>query len=41
MNPNTTIAEDAGVPYSTAARWIAKAREKRYLGKARQGKVTV
>lgn len=41
LNPNMTIAEDAGVPYSTAARWIAKAREKRFLGKARQGKVAV
>jgi hypothetical protein len=40
LNPGMTIAEDAGVPHSTAARWIAQAREKDYLPKTRQGKVT-
>lgn len=41
LNPGKTIAEDAGVPYSTAARWVAQARERRYLGEAQQGKVSV
>jgi hypothetical protein len=41
LNPGKTIAEDADVPYTTASRWIAQARERRYLGKARQGKVSL
>jgi hypothetical protein len=41
LNPNKTIADDASVPYSTAARWVAQAREKHYLGERGQGKVSV
>jgi hypothetical protein len=39
LNPGMTIAEDAGVPHSTAARWIATARDKGYLPKTRQGRL--
>jgi hypothetical protein len=41
LNPNTTIAADANVPYSTAARWVAQARERHYLGEAKKGKVSI
>jgi hypothetical protein len=41
LNPGQTIAGDAAVPHSTAARWIAQARERRYLPPASQGKVSV
>ncbi len=41
LDPGKTLAEDADVPHSTAARWIAVAREKRYLPKTRPGKVQV
>jgi hypothetical protein len=42
LDPVQTIAEDAGVPHSTAARWVAQAREKGrgYLPPAARGKVS-
>jgi hypothetical protein len=41
LNPVQTIADDAaGGVYSNAARWVAKARELRFLPKAQRGKVT-
>ena len=41
LNPVMTVAEDAGVPHSTAARWIAQARDKKFLPPAQRGKVAV
>jgi hypothetical protein len=41
LNPGKTIAADADVPPTTAARWIAQARERGYLPPATQGKVSV
>ena len=40
LNPVMTIAEEAGVPHSTAARWIAQARERKFLPPSQRGKVT-
>jgi hypothetical protein len=36
-NPNVTIGQDAHVAPRTAARWVAKARERGFLGPARKG----
>ncbi len=41
LNPGQTIAADAGVPHSTASRWIALARQKKFLPPPQRGKVTV
>jgi hypothetical protein len=37
--PTASVAKSLNLPHSTAARWVAKAREKRFLGPPeRQGK---
>lgn len=41
LNPVMTIAEEAGVPHSTAARWVALTRERGYLPPPERGRVTV
>jgi hypothetical protein len=41
LPPVKTIAEDAGVPHSTVARWIAQTRARKFLPPPQQGKVTV
>jgi hypothetical protein len=42
LDPVQTIAEDADVPHSTAARWVGQARDKKFLPrKPRRGKVTL
>lgn len=38
LPPGATIAAEFGIPRSTAGRWIAKAREKQFLGPAEPGK---
>jgi hypothetical protein len=42
LNPRQTLAQDAGVPVDTVARWIREARapERRYLPPGQPGKVT-
>lgn len=39
--PTETVAEQMKLPRSTAGRWITKAREHNYLGKAEKGKRTI
>ena len=38
--PLKTMAEDSGVPQGTIARWVAKARDEKFLPPASKGKVT-
>ncbi len=39
LNPVQTLADDAGAPHSTVARWIAQARARGYLPPAGRGQV--
>lgn len=39
-HPNLNVQEEMHLSRSTASRWIAKARERGFLGKARQGTAT-
>ena len=40
LPPLRTMAEDSGVPQGTIARWVAKAREEKFLPPASKGKVS-
>lgn len=40
LPPGKTIATDFGVPPGTVARWIAEARERRFLPPAQQGRIS-
>ena len=40
LPPLKTMAEDSGVPQGTIARWVAKARDEKFLPPASKGKVT-
>jgi hypothetical protein len=38
--PLKTMADDADIPVGTIARWVARARDKRFLPPAEPGKVS-